>query len=364
MTKKPNAEPSGPSNEPAKKRRSFRAGKVIAILLVLLIIATAAATFPLWRDRAGFPAPRGGVEIAQLRAELATATDRLTQLEATLSQSGDSGMLGRLAAAEQKVSALETQPQVPSHVATEVETLTRQVAELKRNAVDPDTLTRLPGEVEALGHQVADLKKTAADAATMLRLFDRVDQAEASLRELQSRHASAAALLLAVGQLREVVNLGQPFDPELRAVKALGGDDPDVVAPLEMIRALAETGIPTRAVLASGFEQLAPKVVRAEMLPEEQGWSRRAADRMLSLVSIRREPGVVAGNDATAIVARAEAALDGGDLAGATTEVSLLVYAPGEAAAEWLAGAKARLAADKALADLSAHAIAQAGARP
>ena len=109
---------------------------------------------------------------------------------------------------------------------------------------------------------------------------------------------------------------------------------------------------------------MAPPIVRAELLPEEHGWSRRTADRILSLVSIRREAGVVAGNDAGAIVARAEAAIQAGDLPGAVAEVELLVYGPAEAAAGWLADAKARLAVDKSLSELTAHSIALAGARP
>jgi len=380
MTQKPNAEPSGPSNEKGKTekgkaekakpetvekpRRSSGAGKVIAVLLLLLIGATATATFPLWRDLAGFPAPRAATEITRLRAELATATERLAQIETTLSQPGAAGLFGRLGTIEQKIAALDSQPQIPDSLLTQVDTLKGQVADLKKTAPNHEALARLPSEVETLGQQVADVKKTAADAATMLRLFDRVDQAEASLRDLQARRASASALLLAVGQLREAVNLGQPFDIQLRSVKALASDDSEVTAALDALRPYADAGIPTRPTLISTFERIAPRIVRAEMLPEEEGWSRRAADRLLSLISVRREAGVVAGNDAAAIVARAESALGGGDLTGATTEVSLLVYAPGEAAAEWLTGAKARLAADKVLSDLSAHAVALAGARP
>lgn len=359
MTQETSAEPSERTAPPAASRGSSGAGKVIALLLVLLLAVGGWASFPLWRDYAGFPSPAN--ELIPLRTAQTALADRLTQLEASLSQPGDTGLFGRLAGLEQKVAAL---PQSGTQVETQVEALTRQVETLRRDVADAPALARLPGEVESLARQIDSLHKTTADAATLLRLYARVDEAEKTLRELQARHASAAGLLLAAGQLREAVDRGLPFDDELRAVKVLAGEDAEVTAALEVLRPYAETGIQTRIGLASRLDRLAPEIVRAEMLPEEPGWSRNAANRMLSLVSVRREPGVVAGNDASSILARAEADLHGGDLPGAISELNALVLGPAEAAAPWLAQAKARIAADKAVSELTAHSIALAGARP
>jgi len=359
MTQETSAEPSERTAPPAASRRSSGAGKVIALLLVLLLAVGGWASFPLWRGFAGFPAPAD--ELTTLRAAQTALTERLTQLEASLSQPGEAGLFGRLAAVEQKVGDL---PQDPGRLVAQVDGLTKQVDALRRDVADAPALARLPAEVESLSRQVEALHKTTADAATLLKLYARVDETEKSLRDLQARHASAAGLLLAAGQLREAVDRGLPFDAELRAVKVLAGDDAEVAAALDVLHPYAESGILSRVGLTGRLDRLAPEIVRAEMLPEEPGWSRTAANRMLSLVSIRREPGMIAGNDAASVLARAEADLNGGDLPGAISELDSLGQGPAEAAAPWLAQAKARLAADKAVSELTAHSIALAGARP
>jgi uroporphyrinogen-III synthase len=57
-------------------------------------------------------------------------------------------------------------------------------------------------------------------------------------------------------------------------------------------------------------------------------------------------------------VARAEAKLAQGDLAGAVAELEQLQGAPAGAAAEWLEMARMRLAAEEAVTSLQAHTTA------
>ena len=54
---------------------------------------------------------------------------------------------------------------------------------------------------------------------------------------------------------------------------------------------------------------------------------------------------MVAGDSPSAVAARAEVKLSAGDLAGALAELDALQGAPAEAAADWRARARARLAA-------------------
>lgn len=330
------AEPPSPSSSPSPASSSRG---IVAGLLVLLVLAVAVASFPLWRDQAGFPATQSGFDVKNLRAELAAANVRLSQLEAKPTQPAGTVAAksddGRLAALEQGLRAIQTQPSVPASLVSEVETLSKQVAELR---------------------------KTAADAATLLRLADRLDQADAAIRDLQAHRSSAAALLLATSQLREALNLGLVFDAELRAVKILAGDDAEAARALEPLKERAAAGIAPRAALADRFDTLAPALLRAEILPESDGWWRRVMDRLLSLVTIRREDGTAAGSSTAAIVARTQADLTRGDLAAATQEAATLTGGPAQLAAPWLAEAKARLAADKAVSELAAQALALAGA--
>ena len=87
----------------------------------------------------------------------------------------------------------------------------------------------------------------------------------------------------------------------------------------------------------------------------------RTLARLSGLVTLRRIGGDIAGDTTEAIIARAEARLGVGDLAAAVAEVAALNGARAEAAASWLGDARVRLAAEAALAELDARAIAALG---
>jgi hypothetical protein len=85
-------------------------------------------------------------------------------------------------------------------------------------------------------------------------------------------------------------------------------------------------------------------------------WDRIWA-RLQTLVTVRRV-GEVAGDTVAAHLSRTEAALARGDLAEAVKQVSALGGPARDAAAGWLADAKARLVTDAALAELDRAALA------
>jgi hypothetical protein len=344
---------SQPETSPPPPRGRSRWPAILAALTVLVLMLAAAVTsFPLWRDAVGIgpvKVERDQGEIDSLRAELAATTERLRRLELRVADlpevpasasptksGGGDAVAGRLAGLEQTVRSLQSQPSVPA---------------------------RLTEEIDAIAKQVADLRKSAADAAAVLRLADRVEQNEAAVREMQARRSSAAALLLAVGQLRDAAAFGLPFDAELRSLKALAPQDEEVAATVDRLRPRAAAGIPTRATLVERFDALAPRLVRAEILPGSDVWWRRPLDRVLSLVVIRREDGAAAGAGVAAIVARAQAALARNDFSDAIDELGLLTTAPAEVAAPWIADGRARVEADRALSDLTARSVAQMGAK-
>lgn len=316
--------------------------------LIALVVA-GVASFDHWKDLAlpartqapvpvaaspvnPAPAFRPASEADGLRAELNSLRDRLGQLENRDTGTGPA-RLGKVEAAIQTLQAL---PQVPPTLVAEMGELSKQVVELKR---------------------------TSADAAAVLRLADRVEKAEAEMRELQAKRSSAVAQLLAVGQLREALARAMPYDNELRALLALAGSDPEVVSVTQPLKARAIAGIPTAPTLVGRFHRLAPDLVRAQVLPTEQSWWRQTLDRLTSLVTVRREDGEAAGDSAAAIVARVEARLAEGDLEHAAAEAAGLKHAAAEIAAPWLADVQARLIADKAASALTAHVVAQVGAR-
>ncbi|EME70193.1 hypothetical protein H261_09672 [Paramagnetospirillum caucaseum] len=332
MTSEPVSEPAAPAEVQSPPPRSS-SGRLIAVAAILALGAGAYASFPLWRGPLGLPAaaPGESFEVENLRAELSAATSRIAQLEARGPATAGAVDATRLDRLEE---ALKT-----------------------THAAGP------AGEVESLTKQVAELKRNSADAAALLRLADRLEQVETALRDLQGKRSSAAALLLAAGQLREAVAAGRPYEAEWRTARVLAGEDGESLALLDGLGGQAASGIATRNALAQRFDALAPALIRAEILPEGEGWWRRTADRLLSLVTIRREDGAAMGHNTAAIVGRAQAALSGGNLAAALAELNALDGGPAEAAAPWVTEAKARQAADKALSQLTAQALALAGAK-
>lgn len=274
-----------------------------------------------------------------LRDELAALQARLSALEtrqATNNPTADLTALGnRLGQTESALQSLQSQPKLPA---------------------------TLIGDVDALHKAVEDMKRTSADAATVLRLLDRVEKAESQIRDLQNRRTTAGAMLLAVGQLRDAVARAMPYDDEWRSVHALAPQDGELQTALQSLKARTIIGIPTITTLVMRFDQLAPALVRADILPNDQSWWRRSLDRLSNLVLIRRQDALAEGNSAAAIVARADAALKTGDLKTATQDLAALSPAAAAIAAPWLADAAARLQADSALSILTAQTIAAVGA--
>ena len=72
-----------------------------------------------------------------------------------------------------------------------------------------------------------------------------------------------------------------------------------------------------------------------------------------------RPVGDVAGDDAGAVIARAEVQLEGGDLSGAHQALGALQGPAGAAMQDWQAQAALRLAADQALATLRDRSLAR-----
>lgn len=339
-TKEMPAKETPAEESPAERGIPWAALGLAALLIAM--VGGGVLSWPDWKHlvmpgkaQRSVEAPRMD-ELAALRTELAATRDRIQTLETRPAPGVDLAPLeNRLTAQETALRALQAQPQMP----------------------------RLAEDIEAMAKIVADLKRNSADAAAVLRLSDRVEKVETALRDVQTQRSSAAALMLAVGQLREALSKAMPFDAELRAVKALAPQDAELTPALEALKPRAVSGIPSFPTLAGRFHSLAPELVRAQVLPDQQSWWRQTLDRVATLVVIRREDGDAAGQSAAALVVRAEARLTEGDLAGAVVEAGRLEAGAAETVAPWLADARARLAADKAVSELTAHVVAQVGAR-
>jgi uroporphyrinogen-III synthase len=222
----------------------------------------------------------------------------------------------------------------------------------------PVDLKPLEDRLAALEQRVARIPppQPASPPVDLKPIEDRLAALEARRVDL-----TRAELLVAVGQLREVVNRGAAYAAALETVAALAKAEPEVQSALGALTPNARVGIPTAAQLVQRFDREAAEIVRADLAPEGAHWTDRLLARLSSLVSVRRTGADVEGNTPSAIVARAEAKVKSGDLAGAVAELDKLAGKPAEAAQPWLVAAKARLAVDGALDSLGAYALRQLG---
>jgi uroporphyrinogen-III synthase len=217
-------------------------------------------------------------------------------------------------------------------------------------AVDPEV-------VKQLGERIALLESQASAASG---LAQQVRSLEASTAVARDTTSKLATTVLAIGQLMQAVGDGGAFVRQLAAVRALGGEDPDIAQAAAEIEPYAAIGVPTLAALRAQLPATIDAVIRATPIRAGDSWTDRTINRLASLVTVRRVgPEAIASGGIDGIVAQAETALDGGDLQAAVTVLERLDGAPAQAAADWLQHARARLAADRALATLQQRAIAR-----
>ena len=332
------------AKEPGVGRSSRPSGSVtVAIALWALVLAACvlagALSLSYWAPLVGLE-PAEGVAMAP-PPQIEALQGRLAALEGRLKSAGSESAAGAgpelaartaqladdLAAVQRRIGALE---RALGDLASRPE---------PKPGVDPEKLAALSDQAVALGQRVAGL--------------------EAAMKKIGEASAQRAAFILAVGQLRDALARAAPYDKALASVAALAEGDAALDAPLGKLRAHAASGIATRADLTARFEAVSLAAARAAMEPEQPGWVGEALARLSHLFVIRRINGDVAGDRADAVLARAGARLDRGDLAGAVAELAALQGRSADAVAPWLAEAQARLAADQALETIGARAIAR-----
>ena len=325
--------PADGPDEPARSKGG--AGALLWALVALVVIAGAGAA--AWF---GYFQPRQQVaEAPQVDPlqEVGTALDDLDARETRLRN--------QVAAIAPRLDAVE-----------------RTLAEL-RKSVDDLAARAEQGDTERtaqLAERLARLESQAANATSLAQQVRSLEVTTAAARDAASKLSTT---VLGVGQLAQAVESGGSFVRQLAAVRALGGDDPEIAQAAAALEGHATSGIPTLAALRAKFPETADAVARAEPVTAGDGWTDKVIDRLASLVSVRRVgPAAIASGGVDGILARAETALAGGDLAGAVDALQGLTGAPAEAAQEWLALARTRLDAEKLLVTLQQRAIARLSA--
>ncbi|MEM7225308.1 MAG: mitofilin family membrane protein [Pseudomonadota bacterium] len=240
--------------------------------------------------------------------------------------------------------------------------LSKRIQALEAHAAKP---AASPDELASLSKSNQDLSGQVSSLQGKLGELDQMEQQIASLsKSLEAKRALAAgevAKLLALDRLRFALEESEPYKPALDQFKASLGNDPSVTGKLGPLEDHAAQGLPTIVQLRLEFPAVAKAVVAASLGGEEDDMMTGVWERLANVVSVR-PIGSAQGGSPGAIAARAEVALEAGDLPTAVSEMEALSGRPAAAAADWLAKAKARVAAEQALATVSDQLVTQLSA--
>jgi len=296
---------------------------------------------------------------------LAPIEERLSKLETSFSDTArhvDQAANGQTATAPDTIGTNAapgpaTDPRVDA-LASENEALKQQIASLTERL---DQMSGLDAKVGELAPRI--------DALTPR--LDALDQQVASLPK-GNEQQRAVALIVAVGELRSALASDKSFSAELSTLTDLTQNDetlrPRLKPIIDRLTPMAEAGVPTLSQLAAGFP--ATEIARAgeaDLAAEvtDDNWFKRfwrgLGHSISEVITVRPTGPDVEGDDTLARLARAEAKLGEGDLAGAVAEVRSMKGLAAEMAAEWLAQAEARLAIEEGaaqLADISTRELA------
>lgn len=327
--------------------------------------------------------------------ELGKIKERIAKLESTPAPAPDTEALAKL---EGRIKALEgqTPPDISGLIerVTQLEQAMKDLAEAAKNGGSVTDAAAITEQITQAEQRIqATLDKALADAVTanaktlqemqaaidelkgkvaalaeagpggqspdLTALTERVAKLEVEIDKGMAGTKSAAAAI-AFANLRAAVAQGRPYATELATIKSFISDPGD----LGLLPAFADKGIPTVPELIRAFSASRDAALVAAA-PAPSG---SLIDRLLAsastLIKVKRVDEAATGDSPSAVLARAEALLDKGDLAGAVKQVETLQGGPRDAFSAWLDPARARLAADDVMTKLEATLLASAGSAP
>ncbi|MBM3479134.1 MAG: hypothetical protein FJX69_07940 [Alphaproteobacteria bacterium] len=353
------AQEPGPSSSATIAERARQLLPAVAASLALAALALALHVTNEASRRAGLDdalvarLARAEAELAAPRAmprELPALADRAARIEASIARLSDATTAQRA-----RLSALESE--------------LRQEIEAARAAAQPSPgSAREPGaDAAALAAVAAENQRLATELAALREDLSRLSgarEAEARLadeRRAEERLAAArredadraTRIGPAVAALRAALARGGDAGAERAALRTLASGQPRLAAALAQVEDRLAASPPPPEELRARFPGLAAAALRAaRATAPSSGWWEAALSRLSALAAVRRV-GEVEGEDAEALLARAERRLQAGELAAAIDLVARVAGPAAPVLAPWLAQARARAALDDALAGLA-----------
>ncbi len=282
---------------------------------------------------ATFTAPAGDdsatVQLAQQSAAIAALENRISSLPAP------------------DTSALEAE------VAAQLESLTANLSDItaRIDALEarPDVI--VAGDSDAGAAVAADVDALRAQLAEMAQAAQtELDAARAAAAEIEENAASAArnaAARAALARVQTALESGAPIGAALGDLEAATGES----APAELLA--AEDGVPTLPALQDSFPEAARAALATARREGVAGEETTGLGAFLRNQFDVRSTAPRDGDDADAVLSRAEAALRAGRLSDTLAELSALPEVARAEMSDWLAQAETRAAAVTAVDVLS-----------
>lgn len=277
------------------------------------------------------------IDLAPLSGSVTAAETRLADIDTSLTafESALTGLSDKVAGIDTRLTTIEKRPLV--------------------DAVSPETVAAYERELDALKAQVA--AQQAAIAAAQEEQLAAVENARKEIEAVAERaraseasaetRAKLAASRAALADLTTRARDGQPYAEPLAVLTENGVDVP---APLVQG---AEDGLPTASLLITEFPEAARNALSAARAAGTDGAEDGSLAGFFQSQLGARSVTPRDGDDPDAVLSRAEAALKGGDLDGALSEISALPEAAQGELSDWVALATLRRDALAATAELS-----------
>lgn len=352
---------SEPEPETAPVAPAPRRGGFVPLFLGGVIAAALGAGATVWAlpnlpPQLAAMIPMGTDRTAALEAEIAASNAKLDTLTAELKTLKSAtppppDLSGVQAALDETGSATRAMQETLSALETRVTALENRPAAAVAGGSAPVDLSGIQAQIDTLRAEMAT--GGPAEAAAREQIAAAVAAAQAQIGAVRdeagklSAGAEAAAqravAQAAVARVAAAFESGAPMAPALADAQAAGLTVPAVLA----------ADVPTLSALQSAFPEAARAGLAAsrKAAPGQTLGARFKAFFMAQTGARSLAPR--AGEDADAVLSRAQAAVDAGDLVTAMTEISALPQAGQAVMTGWLTQAQKRLDAAQAVTELA-----------
>ena len=373
-TPPPDAEPAKTVEAavvPVRRGVGVLSAFVIGLVAAAIVLAAALVSLPYWPPEARIlwrgpvatppatppPASAPVLDTAALDAAKRELAARLDDLDRRVRAAAAAA--AQAAPAAPAASAAQPAPAPAATPDPAIGELRRKLEALESRAAPESDTSALKSEVVALSAALRSLDQAVASQKASVDKATAAAAASTSSEQKAMAAARGSAVIGIAARISAALAAGQPFVNDLALLAPLGQGEARLGEAIAALQPVAAKGVASRASLAASFPAMA-KAALAEDLADDS-FGERLLGKLKALVSLRRIGADVAGDSAEAKLARAEAAIDAGNVAAAAELVKSLPPQTSRATADWLARAEAHLAAQRAVDQLAARAVALLG---